>query len=476
MLKENNKVFTNLQNFIDVSITIVAYYLAYIIRFTFFETEFSIGHIKSLNWLGVLIAFIWWFTFRSSRLYQSYRYQSFYTVLLQVLRTVPASFILFVASIMLFKLPDTGRLLLGIFAVFDILFLVGGRMLIFEMKLYFRHSGYNTRNVLIIGHGGHTEELIQIIQDHPGWGMILLGFLTFDGIKPKILSSQEATIPFLGGTQDLSQIVKDQVVDIVFIMVPPSQIEALQPLIRQCLAIGISVKVNASLFDDLGYVQPQWDEIGPIPLFSFEMTHHSPYMLTLKEVIDSLVALVGLVLLAPVFMTIAVAIKLDSRGPILFVQKRVGIHGRLFNFFKFRSMVTNAEALQEQLIDKNEQDGPVFKIKDDPRVTRVGRFLRKTSLDELPQLFNVLIGDMSLVGPRPPLPKEVEQYKQWQRRRLSVKPGITCTWQVSGRNSINFEAWMKMDMNYIDDWSLSKDVELLAKTIPAVIMQKGVKE
>ena len=165
--------------------------------------------------------------------------------------------------------------------------------------------------------------------------------------------------------------------------------------------------------------------------------------------------------------------KLTSRGPVLFRQERVGLHGRTFGMLKFRSMVTNAEELKARLMAQNEMSGPVFKMKHDPRITRIGRFIRKYSIDELPQLLNVLRGDMSIVGPRPPVPSEVAKYEAWQRRRLSVRPGLTCVWQVSGRNQISFEEWMLLDMRYIDHWSLAQDFNLILKTVPVVLTGRG---
>ena len=177
-----------------------------------------------------------------------------------------------------------------------------------------------------------------------------------------------------------------------------------------------------------------------------------------------------------ILMFIALLVKLDDpKGPILFGQVRSGLYGRTFTMWKFRSMVADAERLKAALEAKNEMDGPVFKITDDPRITRLGRFIRKTSIDELPQFWNVFIGEMSLVGPRPPIPAEVEKYERWQRRRLSMKPGITCIWQVSGRNNVDFKTWMQQDLQYIDNWSLLLDVKLLLKTVPVVLLGVGAK-
>lgn len=184
-----------------------------------------------------------------------------------------------------------------------------------------------------------------------------------------------------------------------------------------------------------------------------------------KRIIDIIGAGLGLILLSPIIAIVACAVKVTSKGPIFFSQKRVGKNGELFEMYKFRSMVVNAEELKENLEDQNEMSGPMFKIKDDPRVTKVGKFIRKTSIDELPQLWNILKGDMSLVGPRPSLPKEVEQFDNWMFKRLSVRPGLTCYWQVSGRNNIDFEDWMKLDVKYVDERNFWIDIKLIFKTI-----------
>ncbi|WP_303189035.1 sugar transferase [uncultured Clostridium sp.] len=184
-----------------------------------------------------------------------------------------------------------------------------------------------------------------------------------------------------------------------------------------------------------------------------------------KRTIDIIGAGLGLILLSPIIAIVACAVKVTSKGPVFFSQKRVGKNGELFEMYKFRSMVVNAEELKENLEDKNEMSGPMFKIKDDPRITKVGKFIRKTSIDELPQLWNVLKGDMSLVGPRPSLPKEVEQFDNWMFKRLSVRPGLTCYWQVSGRNNIDFEDWMKLDCRYVDERNLWIDIKLIFKTV-----------
>ena len=207
--------------------------------------------------------------------------------------------------------------------------------------------------------------------------------------------------------------------------------------------------------------------------YKYENERKSDFYKFCKRGIDVIVAGVGLILLSPIITIVACAIKLTSKGPIFFLQKRVGKNGELFNMYKFRSMVVNAEELKEKLKHKNEMSGPMFKMKDDPRVTKVGKFIRKTSLDELPQLWNVLKGDMSLVGPRPSLPKEVEQFDSWMFKRLTVRPGLTCYWQVSGRNNIDFEDWMKLDVKYVEERNLWIDIKLIFKTLGVLFGDKN---
>jgi exopolysaccharide biosynthesis polyprenyl glycosylphosphotransferase len=215
---------------------------------------------------------------------------------------------------------------------------------------------------------------------------------------------------------------------------------------------------------------------GEMPLIHFQTPPGDRWELNVKRAVDVIISLLSLILLAPVFLLIAAAVRLGSPGPVIFKQKRVGLNGRLFDLYKFRSMHEGAETEVEKLREQNEMTGPVFKLKNDPRITSVGRFLRRFSLDELPQLWNVLWGDMSLVGPRPPVPGEVSLYERRDRRRLSMRPGITCTWQVSGRNEISdFESWVKLDLDYIDNWSLGRDFMLLFRTIPAVLFGRGAR-
>jgi exopolysaccharide biosynthesis polyprenyl glycosylphosphotransferase len=286
-------------------------------------------------------------------------------------------------------------------------------------------------------------------------------------------ATEAPNAPVLGTVKELEHVLCTVPVDEVYIAGNVLKHSAeMQAAIKVCENLGVPFALPAYHF--------RFDRARPIgdPSLSDGYLHFlthafQPHQMALKRMFDIVSSAAALVALSPLLLGVALGVKLTSRGPIFFKQKRVGLHGKPFYMLKFRSMVVNAEELKARLEALNEQTGPVFKMKNDPRITRIGRFIRKYSIDELPQLLNVLRGEMSVVGPRPPIPSEVEKYAAWQRRRLSVRPGLTCIWQVSGRNQISFEQWMYLDMQYIDHWSLKKDIDLILKTVPVVITGSG---
>jgi exopolysaccharide biosynthesis polyprenyl glycosylphosphotransferase len=271
----------------------------------------------------------------------------------------------------------------------------------------------------------------------------------------------------------IDDILREHVVDEVYVAGQrDAQHAEMQKVVAVCERFGIPFALPASGFR-FSRAQPQHLHATADGYLHYLSIRPKPVQRAMKRAIDIAVSAAALGVLAPLLVAVAALVSLTSRGPILFRQVRVGQHGRQFHMLKFRSMVVNAEELKARLLAQNEQCGPVFKMKTDPRITAIGRFIRKYSIDELPQLVNVLRGEMSLVGPRPPIPAEVAKYEAWQRRRLSVRPGLTCVWQVSGRNEISFEDWMYLDMQYIDHWSLLHDLRLIAKTVPVVLTGRG---
>lgn len=297
----------------------------------------------------------------------------------------------------------------------------------------------------------------------------LIGYLAFSEER----QSPSLPAPFLGSARDLEAILRTTPVSEVFIAGNAVRnSEEMQGAIKICEKLGMPFALPAYSFR-LERAQPVEKGAVSDGYLHYQTHAHKPGQMAMKRLFDIASSAVALWLLLPLFGVVAALIKLSSRGPVFFKQVRVGQFGKPFHMLKFRSMVVDAEAIKVQLERLNEQTGPVFKMKNDPRVTGIGRFIRKYSVDELPQLINVLRGDMSVVGPRPPVPSEVAKYEPWQRRRLSVRPGLTCIWQVSGRNQISFEDWMYLDMQYIDHWSLGQDFQLIFKTIPVVVTGRG---
>jgi exopolysaccharide biosynthesis polyprenyl glycosylphosphotransferase len=266
-------------------------------------------------------------------------------------------------------------------------------------------------------------------------------------------------------------LLRRQVIDEVIFAVAKEDLEKLEEAFLLCEQEGVKTRVLLSFFPQV-ISKVYLERLGTKPLLTFSATPEDEALL-LKRAFDFSMALIALVVLSPLLLILAVLVKLTSRGPVLFSQTRCGLGGRRFTLYKFRSMRADADLLREELEALNEVDGPVFKIRNDPRCTPVGRVMRKFSLDELPQLVNSLKGDMSFVGPRPPLPEEVEKYERWQRRRLRMHPGLTCLWALEGRSKLSFRRWMELDLEYIDHWSMTLDWKIILKTVPIVLLGRG---
>lgn len=335
-----------------------------------------------------------------------------------------------------------------------------------------RLRGRNLRHILIIGTNRRAVRVARIVERSHELGYRLIGFMDqdWDGME----EFRQSGFQVVANIDEFLSYVRNNIVDEVLVCLPfKSFYERNYQIVSSCEEQGIIVRLLPDFFDlNLGKFRvEQIEDLAIITVYTSEMRD---WQRTVKHAFDSAAALLLLLVTLPVMLLTAVAVKLSSPGPLFFVQERVGLNKRRFKLYKFRTMVRDAEKMLAELELFNEMDGPVFKIKDDPRITPLGRVLRKTSLDELPQLFNVLNGDMSLVGPRPLPVRDYEGFDQdWNRRRFSVRPGITCLWQISGRNHLSFEEWMRLDMSYVDRWSLWLDIKILAKTIPAVLRGTG---
>ncbi len=332
-----------------------------------------------------------------------------------------------------------------------------------------RRLGLGVDRVLIVGAGEVGRSIMANLMAQPGLGYEVVGFVDDNPDK-----GHRDVGPFkgLGSTDQLPNLLKELAIDEVIITLPWMYHRKIMSILSLCEQHNVRARLVPDLFQ-MRLSKVEIENLNGIPILSMRDQGISGWKYVVKRAMDILVAGVALLLLSPLMALIALAIKLDSPGPVLFAQTRVGKDGRPFTMLKFRSMVADAESRLAELEDRNEAVGPLFKIRDDPRRTRVGRFLRRTSLDELPQLINVLRGDMSLVGPRPPLPREVEQYQPWHRRRLSVRPGMTGLPQVSGRSNLTFDEMALLDLYYIQNWSPTLDLMILLRTIPHVLLGEG---
>ena len=433
---------------------------------TLFPTEL---HPLS-RYLGLLplVLVIWTLLLVTREAYTSRRTVALASEVWQVVQVVAAGTLILAATGWLLRLDFVSRPFLALFATLDLVLLLAEKMALRLGARLVRRRGYNYRTLLIVGINPRAEEVARIITAHPHWGLQVIGFVAPNGQT----GETSAGLPILGRADDLPKILQEQVVDDVIFVLSRRQLEEFEDSFLLCAELGIRARV--ALYFPHMKARVLLEELEGIPLLTFTSTPGTPFPLFLKRLQDLGVSALGILATAPVLPLIAVAIKLGSRGPVLYSQPRCGLNGRRFTLYKFRTMYGGAARRAEHAVHLNGVAGPAFKARRDPRVTGVGRWLRRFSLDELPQLVNVLMGDMSLVGPRPPLPEEVARYERWQRRRLSMKPGLTGLWQVSGRAGLDdFSRWTTIDLAYIDQWSLWLDLKILLKTIPAVLSTRG---
>ena len=478
MIREHQASITWLHRALDILLVVASFVMAYVIKKLFFFSGNS-GLSTEPNYYLILfvIVFLAPFFFRLAGFYQSYRTQTFYQIGLRVGKAVLGILVGTIVILYLIHAPGVSRLLLAFFTLILACLLLLSKSVLYYTLLYYRSRDYNTRNVLIVGTGQRAAQMIRSLRRLKSSGYRVAGCLDPTDEYNRD-SKMEEGVHVIGSLPQLPTILLDQVIDEVIFAADLEDIEFINEYITFAEELGVNIHIVPDFQLEKIMYRPETaaiflQEFAGIPTIAISTIPQRPGELLFKNCMDYLIAGFGLLLISPLFLTLMVIIKSTSRGPVFFIQERCGLYGRTFKMLKFRTMVANAEDLKKELKDANEMDGPVFKITNDPRITRIGTFLRKTSLDELPQLINILTGHMSLVGPRPPLPAEVEQYQPWQRRRLSMKPGITCLWQVGGRNHVGFENWMLMDLEYIDNWSLLLDIKILFKTITTVLSCSG---
>ena len=444
--KDNNPLFS----IIDIFITILSYFFAY-----FITNLFSIDYFDFTQEYVIMLLLIvptWALLLKILNLTKIPRTRSHASIFFDFLNFNSIGFALMFLYKHIFGLTFFSHYVIISFSLINLFSLYIFRMLTYRVFRYHRANGHNINNVLIFA-DDNSEKFIDNIVSHKEWGFRVLMILTN---SQNILKKYSSTIKTFPDKILIKTLLDIDIIDEVIYCKSDFDEEKIRNLIETCQEIGVTFRLQSDL-SPMTVTNSHLTRFENIPFITFMNTPKNSLALIWKSFSEFWISFTIVFLLSPFMLIISLLIKLTSKGPIVFKQERVGLRGRKFYIYKFRTMVQDAEKIRTSLEDQNETDGPVFKIKNDPRITKIGKLLRKTGLDELPQLFNVLKGEMSLIGPRPPIPQEVEKYERWQLKRLSMKPGITCTWQViPNRHDVLFEKWMKLDIQYIENWSVKK--------------------
>lgn len=463
----------------DMLLTVVAFVAAY------FTKKYALplpwrGLSLAPNYYLILAIAIVSYIFVSDwvNLHRSYVSRKRWTVAANVLKTVAGMALFNLAAMYVFKLEGVSRMMMGLFYVFETALLLAGHSIIARIYASHIRKALALTLVIVVGTRERALNLIEQSQEEEHRGVKVVGCVDLD--PSKVGESVIGQVKVLGTVDDLEHLIREMAVDEVVFAMPLREIPNVGEIMSDIEAMGVLVRIIPdwqiySLMYKPNIASIHFDTFLGLPSMALDSTSRKYMALSVKNIMDYGLSGLMLALLSPIFFVVAMSIKLASPGPVFFKQERVGRHGRLFKVYKFRTMVVDAEKRLAELRTLNEMDGPVFKIDKDPRIIPwVGTFLRRTSLDELPQLINIVKGEMSFVGPRPPLAEEVAQYEISQRRRLSMKPGLTCLWQVApNRNQISFEKWMKLDLMYIDNWSLLLDLKILLNTVKVVVTAQG---
>ncbi len=479
MLREKNKVIVRCHLCLDVLITILAFLGAY-----FIKKELLPGSVGGLStgpnyyYLLSMVVVIWGLSFQGFKLYASYRRRSLIQILFNTFQAVCFSLMVFATLMYTLKIQDVSRGMMLLFGGLNVVMLFLFKTGVYIALSHIRERGFNTRNILIVGSRERAKDILKKIKSQKGSGYTIQGCLEID--PARVGMTVTGGVKVIGIVDNLEEILKETIVDELIFAMPLKLIPNASRHLALAEEMGVGVRIVPdwqihNLVYRPGIATVGFESFLQIPTMKLNTITPNAVGLMFKHAFDYLFSCILLFCAMPFFLVVAIAIKAFSPGPVFYKQKRTGINGRTFEIYKFRTMVVGADKMLDELMADNEADGPAFKIKKDPRVIPyVGTFLRKTSMDELPQLINVVLGEMSLIGPRPPIPSEVSEYELWQMRRLSMKPGMTCIWQVTpNRNDVSFDGWMKMDLEYIDNWSLGMDAKILLSTIRTVMSGSG---
>ncbi|MCE5347909.1 MAG: exopolysaccharide biosynthesis polyprenyl glycosylphosphotransferase [Bacteroidales bacterium] len=444
----------------------LSYYINYhtVNSYFFTTTKFLILYLAVLPFWLLLLYFI--------NVTEIPRTKRFRVLLFEYFQSAVAVGLLLLIVYFVFKMAWISRLFLIEFTFLGFISLFLARSIEYKIFKNYRAKGFNYKNIALIADDLSLPFIDSLITCKE-WGYKLMAIFTGSDLIKETYEKDIIILPdeYLAILNDLMEV--DIIDEVLYFRskINPSEV---RNVVRSCEELGVTFRLRYA-DDKINLTNAIKTKIENEKFLTFINVPYKSYATALKQLMDIIISQLLLIILSPLLIVITLSIKLTSKGPVIYKQARIGLRGRKFNLYKFRTMVTNADMLKKDLEAENEADGPVFKIKDDPRVTKIGKLLRKSGLDELPQLINILKGEMSLIGPRPPLLSEIQYYKRWQLRRLSVKPGLSCFWQIKpDRNNIKFEKWMEMDLAYIDNWSLRLDFMILLKTIRTVFQRTGL--
>ncbi len=453
----------------DVLISVLTYVVAV-------DFVWLLGRLHNTDLIGhfFLLPFIGLFSYLASRLETPALHGRRMIVVSWLVIRYAAIIVICMLAVAYFgKLEYVSRYVLGLYGFLLAAGLLSNRL--FLRWWYFtgrREHPENFLQILVIGTGNRAQRLIDSYRDNSEWGINIVGMLDPESVRQHELEGGQ-TPPLLGGLSEIRGVLTEHVIDEVLVCLPRSLLNDVGEVVDACAEEAVCLKFLADIYE-MEDGQYELEHIGTWPVLSLNPVTRDQGAMIVKRIFDLLLTIPALLILSPVFLATAAAIKLDSRGPVFFLQQRVGLNKRMFRMIKFRSMYQDAETRLQEIEHLNEADGPIFKIEHDPRVTRVGRLIRRSSIDELPQLFNVLFGQMSLVGPRPMSVRDVSQFsKGVQRKRFSVLPGLACLREVSGRSALSFDQWLALDLKYIAEWSIWLDIKILLRLFPAVVKGDG---
>jgi exopolysaccharide biosynthesis polyprenyl glycosylphosphotransferase len=460
---------------IDICIACISFIAAYNLSLLLHNIDPSLFPPKtefrnSYYVLIIILSFVYKLLFDQQNAYSYQRFTSLIREYSIVSKVCFMGFLITIACAYLFGFKDIPRTFYIVFLIISLILFLSEKTFLFYAASFIRRKGKNRKRIILIGTGTRARRFINVVKENFHWGLDIVGLLTGDR---DFIGKEILGIKVLDHYDNIQHVLKTVNPEEIIITISTKRFDQIRDVLEICEREGVMVRLNSDFF---GYITKNVtiDNVFGLSIISFNTVRQAELSLFIKRLIDVVGAITALVLFFPIMLIAVIGIFIADGKPILYQWRVIGINRKPFKSWKFRTMVKDADNLKDELMGRNEMKGPVFKIKNDPRIIPFGRWLRKWSIDEIPQLFSVLKGDMSLVGPRPAGQNELERYESWQRRRLSIKPGITCIWQISGRNGIyNFDDWVKLDLEYIDNWSLLLDIKILLKTIPAVLRAKG---